>query len=103
MKRETYYKSEKWLNSNDSPSTESIVCYDGDIEYTEGISPCVFVEVSDCNVKARLHMSHTDNVDDFISKINSMIQELQLFKYHLTKISPHKPEGSVTDQRDLVS
>lgn len=32
MKRTTYYKSEKWLNPQDSPSTGSIVCYDGDAE-----------------------------------------------------------------------
>ena len=31
MDRTTYYKSETWLNTQDSPSTGSIVCYDGDI------------------------------------------------------------------------
>ncbi|WP_280120473.1 hypothetical protein [Sangeribacter muris] len=52
MDRTTYYKSETWLNTQDSPSTGSIVCYDGDIEYTEGESPCVFIEIADCHGKS---------------------------------------------------
>lgn len=92
MKRETHYKSERWLNSSDSPSTGSIVCYDGDVEYTEGVAPCVFVEFADCSGKIRLHQSHTDTTNEFIGKIDLMIIELTKFRNHLEFESPHNPE-----------
>lgn len=91
MDRTTYYKSETWLNTQDSPSTGSIVCYDGDIEYTEGESPCVFIEIADCHGKIRLHLSHTDEPTQFIDKIDKMINSLERFREHLISDSPHKP------------
>lgn len=91
MKRETFYKSEQWLNKENSPSTGSIVCFDGDVEYTEGLEPCVFVEIADCHQKVRLHKSHTDTTEEFIDKIDSMIIALKRFRSHLIYDSPHKP------------
>ena len=85
MKRTTRYKSEKWLNNPDSPSTGSIVCYDGDIEYDSGESACRFVEISDCNTKVRLHQCHTDTSIDFLHKIELLISELDGFRKHLSK------------------
>ena len=91
MNRTTYFKSEKWLNKENSPSTGSIVCYDGDVEYTEGESPCVFIEIADCHQKARLHMAHTDTMEEFIDKIDSICEALKVFRNHLIYHSPHKP------------
>ncbi len=68
MKRTGYYKSETWLNKENSPSTGSIVCYDGDVEYSDGEGPCVFIEIADCHNKVRLHMTHTDTMEEFIDK-----------------------------------
>lgn len=91
MKRTAFFKSEKWLNKENSPSTGSIVCYDGDVEYTEGVSPCVFIEIADCHQKVRLHMAHTDSMEEFIDKIDLMCNALKVFKNHLIYNSPHKP------------
>ncbi len=55
MKRKAYFKSETWLNPQASQSTGSIVGYDGDVEYTEGESPCIFIEIADCQEKVSLH------------------------------------------------
>lgn len=63
MKRKAHFKSETWLNPIDSPSTGSIVCFDGDVEYTEGEAPCIFVEIADCHEKVRLHQAHTDTTE----------------------------------------
>lgn len=82
--RKTYYKSVMQLNPDNSPSTGSIVCYDGDIEYSDdGVQPCVFVEIADCRQKVRLHRTHTDATKDFLSKIDLMINELKKFRNHL--------------------
>ena len=90
--RRTYYKSETWLNNEDSPSTGSIVCYDGDIEYSDdGEQPCVFIEIADCHNKVRLHQSHTDTTKEFVNKIDFLITELTRFRNHLEFASPHKP------------
>lgn len=91
MERKTYYKREAWLNPTDSPSTGSIVCYDGDIEYTEGEAPCTFVEIADCHNKVRLHLAHTDTTAQFIDKIDAIINQLNQFRFHLIFNSPHRP------------
>lgn len=91
MERTAYFKSEKWLNKENSPSTGSIVCFDGDVEYTEGVEPCMFVEIADCHSKVRLHKSHTDTTEEFINKIDSMINALEKYRNHLIYESPHKP------------
>lgn len=90
--RTCYFKSEVWLNKEVSPSTGSIVCYDGDVEYSDdGVSPCTFVEIADCQSKVRLHQSHTDTTEEFIDKIDKMISSLTKFRAHLIYQSPHKP------------
>lgn len=91
MKRKAYFKSETWLNHIDSPSTGSIVCFDGDVEYTEGEAPCIFVEIADRHGKARLHQAHTDTTEEFIDKIDKLINSLSEFRHHLIHLSPHKP------------
>ena len=91
MEREGFYKTETWLNPPDSPSTGSIVCYDGDVEYTEGKCACTFVEIADCHQKIRLHQSHTDSTAQFIDKIDKIINSLKRFRSHLIYNSPHKP------------
>lgn len=90
--RKTYYKSVTQLNPDDSPSTGSIVCYDGDIEYSDdGVQPNMFVEIADCHGKVRLHQAHTDTTKEFIEKIGLMIIALNHFRNHLESKSPHKP------------
>ena len=59
---ETYYKSEDWLNGFESPSTGSIVCYDGWRDYSDG-----------------------DTIEDFIAKAKKMRNALTYFINHLKK------------------
>lgn len=89
--RKTYYKSVTQLNPDDSPSTGSLVCYDGDIEYSDdGEQPCMFVEIADCHGKVRLHRTHTDTTKDFLVKLDFLIIQLTKFRNFLEFESPHK-------------
>lgn len=89
--RKTYYKSITQLNPDDSPSTGSLVCYDGDIEYSDdGEQPCMFVEIADCHGKVRLHRTHTDTTEDFLVKLDFLIIQLTKFRNFLEFESPHK-------------
>lgn len=72
MNRETKYCKRTWLNPSDSPSTGSIVCYAGDLEWRDGVDPSYFVEVADCHGKVRVHMSCQDTKEDYIAKVRSM-------------------------------
>jgi hypothetical protein len=87
--RKTFFKSQMWLNGEDSPSTGSIVCYDGDVDYGDGPEPCVFVEIADCHQKVRLHMGCTDDFDDFLDKLIRMNVEIGKFIEYLRVRSPH--------------
>lgn len=84
MKRKTSYKDCVWLNRNDSPSTGSVACYDGIVEYTEGEYPTTFVEFADCQQKVRLHRAHTDTPEEFIEKLDKIIKVLTSFRTHLS-------------------
>ena len=81
--RETYYKEQKWLNPPDSPSTGSVVCYDGMVDYSNGPDRCTFLEIADCHNKVRLHKAHTDTIEDFRNKIELLYKEIGAFLEHL--------------------
>lgn len=84
--RKTYYKSITQLNPDDSPSTGSLVCYYGDIEYSDdGVQPCMFVEIADCHSKVRLHRVHTDTTIEFLNKLDYLIIQLTKFRKFLGK------------------
>lgn len=72
MKRKTKYCKRVWLNQDDSPSTGSIVCYAGDLEWDDGWNPSYFVEVSDCHNKIRIHQSCQDTLEEYITKVRAM-------------------------------
>lgn len=84
--RDTFYKSEKWLNPSDSPSTGSIVCYDGMIDYSDGPERCTFIELADCHQKVRLHKSHTDSISNFVDKLRAMRNEIDGFINHFEQM-----------------
>lgn len=44
----TFYSTRKWLNREESPSTGSIVCYDGEEDIHDKIYRNLFIEVKDC-------------------------------------------------------
>jgi len=68
------YNKRVFLNQENSSSTGSIVCFDGEIKRSgDGRSRRYsFVEIADCQVKARLHRAYGDRAEDYIGKIKKM-------------------------------
>lgn len=81
--RRTYYKTQQWLNPTNSPSTGSVVCYDGMVDYSDGPDRCTFLEIADCHNKVRLHKAHTDTIEDFRDKVKLLYEEIGAFLEHL--------------------
>lgn len=79
------YNKRQWLNSEDSPSTGNIVCFDGDTIHNGNVARNIFVSISDCYNSARLHMTEDDSVEDFVEKITLLRDELTDFINHLNK------------------
>lgn len=77
------YHTRTWLNRKDSPSTGSVVCYEGEKSYKDGPYHHMFVEVSDCHVRARLHKAPYDTKEDFIAKLKLLVRDVNLFIEHL--------------------
>lgn len=83
----SYYNHRVWLNSENSRSTGSIVCFDGETDFSDGIGRDIFIEVADCRGKVRLHKSSDDSVAEFIQKLSAMRDEIDFFISHLeTKV-----------------
>lgn len=79
----TMYCKRTWLNREGSPSTGSIVCFDGDTTHNGNTARNVFVSISDCYNSARLHLTEDDSVEDFVDKITLLRDELTYFINHL--------------------
>ena len=79
------YNKRQWLNSEDSPSTGNIVCFDGDTTHNGNVARNIFVSISDCYNSARLHMTEDDSIEDFVEKITLLRNELTNFINHLNK------------------
>jgi len=80
------YNTRTFLNSDNSPSTGSIVCFDGKIRWSKKQNEperTSFVEIADCQVKIRLHRTIEDSAEDFIEKIKKMEIDLAKFRNHL--------------------
>jgi hypothetical protein len=83
----SFYNKRRWLNSNKSDSTGSVVAFDGKVtdldtkkEYTQR-----FLEITDCHHKVRLHQTSDDTTKDFIKKLNILKNEIKKFINHLEK------------------
>lgn len=79
-----YYKRSTWLNSDNSRSTGSMVCFDGKTEFSDGVGRDSFIEFADCHNKVRLHKTDDDSVTEFILKLTTMRNEIDTFIHHLT-------------------
>ena len=84
-KEEKPYKTQTWLNPIDSPSTGSIVCYDGEFKTDEGkLEPWSFLEIADCHQKVRLHSYRGDtDPDAFLKKLKFIYSDLGKFINYL--------------------
>ena len=80
------YKTTTWLNPPTSPSTGSIVCYDGSYPIKgEEDKRHMFVEISDCHNKIRLHKMENESPLDFKRKISILVDALTQFSDHISK------------------
>ena len=82
MSKETYNKR-TWLNADDSPSTGSVICFDGDVKWHDETIHTMFLQISDCCQSVRLHKSDNDTKEDFINKIELLKNEIEEFLNHL--------------------
>ena len=84
-KVEVRYKELVELNSKDSPSTGTIVCYDGSyFEKTDEFAQ-EFIEISDCYHKVKLHRATHDSLKDWQEKIDKLVVALIKYRIHLSK------------------
>lgn len=81
------YNRRTWLNKPDSPSTGSVVAFEGDVLWKGKKIQSAFLSVSDCNVSARLHKTDEDTLEDFIDKMKLLRSEIDLFINYLENIS----------------
>ena len=79
------YNRRTWLNKNDSPSTGSVVAFDGETLWKGKKIRNTFLSVSDCFVSARLVKTDDDSIGDFIDKMKLLRNEIDLFISHLEK------------------
>lgn len=83
-----YYNHRIWLNSENSRSTGSIVCFDGETDFSDGVDRDSFIEIADCRGKVRLHKSNDDSIAEFVQKLSAMRNEIDFFINHLkTKVN----------------
>lgn len=75
------YVVREWLNGDTSPSTGSVVAYDGPSNWDDERS--TFFEVADCHVKARLHLSKHDTPSAFAAKMRKLADVALKFADHL--------------------
>ena len=82
--RNTKFIKRVWLNEPDSPSTGSVVAYDGEVnDYDNEPYRSTFLRVSDCHVSVNIHKAAYDNPSEFISKMKRMRDVLNDFIEHL--------------------
>jgi len=78
------YNKRTWINKVTSPSTGSVVAFNGDVKYSDGNERTTFLEISDCYHTVRI-IRNTENIDDFIDKMKLLKSEIELFINHLEK------------------
>lgn len=80
------YNKRIWLNSDKSHYTGSLVCHDGIVSNRgKPKARYVFMEVSDCHGKARIHTDDNLSISDYIDKLKLIRDEIDLFIDHLEK------------------
>ena len=83
LKEEVYYNTRTWLNDLTSASTSSVVCFDGIREDETGFYRSMYLEISDCKGKIKLHQSYNETNEQFIDKLKLLNSEIENFVKHL--------------------
>ena len=83
------YNKRIWLNEDGSHFTASMVCFDGKVKAGNEMLESAFIEITDCYHKIRLHVGDEYNYQNYINKIEKMVDELIAYKDYLkaTKVS----------------
>lgn len=76
------YNKRTWLNKDNSPSLGSVVAFDGDIEYSDGLERTTFLAISDCRYTAKL-IDNAEPRENFIAKMELLKSEIEQFINHL--------------------
>lgn len=80
------YNNRCWLNGEDSPSTGSMVAFDGIVKDKEGGDyRSTFLQIGDCFTKVKLHKASYDTMDAFICKMKKMRVVIDEFIEYLEK------------------
>jgi hypothetical protein len=89
------YNRRTWLNPLKSDSTGSVVAFNGDITYKGELIEEMFLEISDCKNKLRLHITSDESKEDFIRKMELLRDEINMFINHLKNLNEvHVPYGN---------
>lgn len=80
------YNKRTWLNKENSPSIGSVVAFDGDVKYSDGIERTTFLALSDCGKTIKLSRN-TESIEDFIDKMKLLKSEIDSFIDYLTQKS----------------
>jgi hypothetical protein len=87
--RNTQFIKRVWLNDPDSPSTGSVVAYDGEvIDHDQEPYRSTFLKVSDCHVSAHIHKASYDTDKEFIDKMKRFRDVLNEFINRLETAHP---------------
>ena len=85
------YCNRQWLNGEDSPSTGSLVAFDGFVKDSDGENyRSTFLQIGDCFGKVKLHKASYDSMRDFIEKMKTMKIVLDEFINHLESTEDNK-------------
>lgn len=81
------YNRRTWLNSLSSDSTGAVVAFEGEVvDMDTGKKyPQMYLEISDCRNKVRLHLTSDDTKEDFTNKMKLLHDEIELFLNHLNQ------------------
>lgn len=79
------YCRREFLNDGDSPSTGSVVAYDGAGSW-KSEDHATFLEVAGCHDKVRLHQTDRDTKAQFIGKLFLLRTVIDEFIIHLESV-----------------
>ena len=86
MENKKVYCTRKWLNNENSPSTGSVVCFDGESTIVTGNKfQQTFIEIRDCHNSVRLHKTQDDSIEDFKNKLVLLREEIDKFIKHFNQ------------------
>ena len=80
-----HYNKRVWLNSENKPSTGSLVCYYGKPHWG-GKGVDMFLELSDCHHSVRIHIAGSDEKKDYKNKIRKLEKEIRKYRKFLDKL-----------------